>query len=95
MTHIQRDGTSMVDTIKIEGPKTELIPILRWEEDGGTIIAINDSMPDRQFVRPVPLTVEIHDASLQWNEQFVIEPFQTGTRIDLIKRKAPTKRPSM
>ena len=63
----------MVDTIKIEESKTELIPILRWEEDGGTIIEFNESMPDR----------------------LVIEPFQARTRIDLVRRKAPTKRPSM
>jgi len=32
----------------------------------------------------------MHAASPQWNEQF-----QAGTRIDLIKREAPTKRPRL
>jgi len=85
----------MADTIKLEGLKTELIHILRWEDDGGKIIEINDSMPDRQFVQPLRITAGMHDTSLQWNEQFVIEPFQAGTRIDLIKRKAPTNHPIM
>jgi hypothetical protein len=85
----------MVETIKLEGLKTELIPILRWEEDGGTIIEIKNSVPDRQFVQPVPLNRGMYDISLKWNEQFVIEPFQAVTRIDLIKRKAPTNRPSI
>ena len=82
----------MVKKIKREWQRaeTELLNILRWEEEGGAIIEINDSSPDRQFVRPIPVTVEIRDASLQWNKQFSIEPFQAGTRIDLIKRKTPT-----
>jgi len=85
----------MVETIKLEAPKTELINILRWEDDGGKIIEIRYAMPDRQFAQPVPLNGGMHDISLQWNGQFVIEPFQAGTRIDLIKRKAPKNRPSM
>jgi hypothetical protein len=85
----------MTDTIKPEGLKTELINILRWEDDGGKNIEIGYSRSDRQFVQPVQINGGMHDISLQWNEQFVIEPFQAGTRIDLIKRKAPTNRPIM
>ena len=85
----------MVETIKLEWLKTELINILRWEDDGGKIIEIRYAMPDRQFVQPVLLNGGMHDTFLQWNDQFVIEPFQAGTRIDLIKRKAPNNRPSM
>ena len=85
----------MVETIKLEAPKTELINILRWEDDGGKIIEIRYAMPDRQFAQPVLLNGGMHAPSLQWNGQFVIEPFQAGTRIDLIKRKAPNNRPSM
>ena len=84
----------MVEIIKLERLKTELINILRWEDDGGKIIEINDSMPGKQFVRSVLRPGRISDTALKWNEQFVIEPFQAGTRIDLIKRKVPANRPS-
>jgi hypothetical protein len=87
----------MVETIKLEAPKTELINILRWEDDGGKIIEIRYAMPDRQFAQPVLLNVNrgMHAAALQWNGQFVIEPFKAGTRIDLIKRKAQNNRTNM
>ena len=85
----------MVDTIKLEGLKAELINMLRWEDDGGKTIEINYSMLDQQFVQPILINGGMHDASLQWNKQFVIEPFQAGTRIDLIKRKTPTNHLSM
>jgi hypothetical protein len=85
----------MVETIKLAVPKTELINILRWEDDGGKIIEIRYTMPDRQFVQPVAITAGMHAAPLQWNGQFVIEPFQAGTRIDLIKRKVQNHRTSM
>jgi len=85
----------MVDTIKLEGLKAELINMLRWEDDGGKNIEINYSMPDQQFVQPVLINGGMHHTSLQWNEQFVIELFQAGTRIDLIKRKTPTNHLSM
>ena len=85
----------MADTIKPEWLKTELSNILRWEDDGGKIIEISYAMPNRQFVQPALLNAGMHAASLQWNGQFVIEPFQAGTRIDLIKRKSPNNRPNM
>ena len=85
----------MVESIKHERLSTELINIRRWEDDGGKSIEINYSMLDRQFVQPIPINGGMHDTSLQWNEHFVIEPFQAGTRIDLIKRKTPTNRLSM
>jgi len=78
-----------------EGGERGIENILRWEEDGGRIIEINDPIPNRQFVQPVQIHGGMHDISLQWNEQFVIEPFQAGRRIDWIKRNAPTNRPSM
>jgi len=45
----------MFKTNKVELPKVkpELRNILRWEDDGGTISAINSSKPDRHFVQPV------------------------------------------
>lgn len=84
----------MADTIKLEHLKTELTNILRWEDDGGQNIEPGYTMPDRQFIQPVLTDSGMHDTFLQWNQQFVIEPFQAGTRIDLIKSKAPTNRPS-
>jgi hypothetical protein len=82
----------MADTIKLEGLKSELINMLRWQDDGGKIIEINDLMPDRQFVQPALINAGMHDVFLHWNGQFVIEPFQARTRIDLIKRKTPSNR---
>ena len=82
----------MVDTLKLERLKTELVNLLRWEDDGGKNIEPGYAMPDRQFIQPVLTEAGMHDTFLQWNKQFVIEPFQAGTRIDLIKRKAPTNR---
>ena len=85
----------MPDTIKLDSLKTELMNRLRWEDDGGQNMENNDSMLDWQFIQTGLPTAGMHTASLQWNEQFVIEPFHAGTRIDLIKRKAPTNRPSL
>lgn len=80
----------MVDTIKLDWLKTELMNRLRWEDDGGQNIENNDSILDWQFGQPALPTAGMHAAFPQWNEQF-----QAGTRIDLIKREAPTKRPRL
>ena len=85
----------MVGTLKLEGLNTEVFNLLRWEDDGGKNIEPDYAMPDRQFIQPVRTDAGMHDTFLPWNKQFVIEPFQARTRIDLIKRKAPTKRPSL
>ena len=86
----------MVGTFKLERPKIELINLLRWEDDGGKSIEADYAMPDRQFIQPLVLSeARLHDTFLQWNEQFVIEPFQAGTRIDLIRKKSSTNRPGM
>ena len=70
--------------------------ILRWEDDGGTIIEINYSTLERHLVQPVLINRGMRDASLQWNEKYVIEPFHAaGAGIGLIKRKGPNNRPSM
>jgi hypothetical protein len=92
--YFKKDRMIMVDTIKREGPKTELINMLRWEDDGGKIVEVNYSMPDRQFVQPVLTAAGMHDTFLQWNKHFVVEPFQAGTRIDLIRKKPSTNHPS-
>jgi len=85
----------MVGTLKLERLKTELINLLRWEDDGGKNIEPDYAIPDRQFIQPVPTGARMHDTFLQWNKHFVIEPFQAGTRIDLLRKKPSTNRPSM
>jgi len=85
----------MVEITKLEWMKTELINALRWEEDGGKIFEVNDSLRGQQLVQSRLLKGGGHHTSLQWNEQFVIRPFQAGTRIDLIKRKPPKNRPGL
>ena len=68
--------------------------ILRWEDDGGKIIEINYSTPDRQLVQPVRIKRGMHDTSLQWNEKFVIEPFHAaGTGIGLRIEKSSKQSP--
>jgi hypothetical protein len=81
----------MVKTIKLQWPKTDLVNILRWEDDGGTSTESKTSVPDWHFIQPVP-TAGVHVTSLQWNERFVIEPFQAGTRIGWRAGKAPNKK---
>jgi hypothetical protein len=85
----------MVNTLKLEGLKPEIFNLLRWEDDGGKNIEPGYAMPDRQYIQPVQTAAGMHDTFLQWNEQFVIEPFQAGTRIDLIRKKPLTNGPSM
>ena len=84
----------MDGTLKLERLKTELINLLRWEDDGGKSTEPDYAMPDRKFIQPVRSETGMHDPFLQWNKQFVIEPFQAGTRIDLIRKKPSTNRPS-
>lgn len=85
----------MVSTLKSERLKTELINLLRWEDDGGQSIEPDYAMPDRKFIQPILSNTGMHDTFLQWNTQFVIEPFQAGMRIDLVRNKPSTNRPSM
>ena len=85
----------MVEIIKPQPFNTELIPMLRGKDEGGKTIEIRYRMPNRHFVQPVPVNGGRHGTSLQWNGQFVIEPFQAGTRIDLMKRKTPNIHASM
>ena len=85
----------MADTIKLEWLKTELMNRLRWEDDGGQNIENNNSVLDWQFIQTVLPAVGFHAECLPRREQFSFEPFQAGTRIDLIRRKASTKQPSL
>jgi hypothetical protein len=85
----------MAGTLKLERLKTELVNLLRWEDDGGKSTEPDYAMPDRKFIQSVRSETGMHDPFLQWNKQFVIEPFQAGTRIDLIRKKPSTNRPRM
>ena len=81
----------MVKTIKPEWPKTELIHILRWEDDGGKTMETNHLMLDPPFVQSMPIYGVMPDTSLPWNQKFVIQPFQADVGIRFIKRNAPIK----
>ena len=85
----------MAGTLKLERLKTELINLLRWEDDGGKSIEPGYAIPEQRFVQPVLTDAPMHNTFLQWNKQFVIKPFQAGTRIDLVRKKRSTNRPSM
>ena len=54
-SYFKKDGMIMVETIKLEWPKTELIHILRWEDDGGKTIETNHLMLDPPFVQTMPI----------------------------------------
>jgi len=75
-----------------ERSKSGVENILRWEDDGGKIIETNHLMLDPPFVQPGPINGAMHETSLPWNQQFVIEPFQAGVGLGLIKRKIPIKK---
>ena len=85
----------MVSTLKPERLKTELINLLRWEDDGGNNIEADYTVPDRQFIQPVLSEPGMHNTFVKWNKQFVIKPFQAGTRIDLIRKKPSSNRLGM
>jgi hypothetical protein len=85
----------MAGTLKLKRLKTELVNLLRWEDDGGKSTEPDYAIPGRKFIQPVRSETGMHDPFLQWNKQFVIKPFQAGTRIDLVRKKRSTNRPSM
>lgn len=81
----------MAERIKHERPKvaTELVSILRWEEDGGKTTETNQLKLNAPFVQTMPVQGASPTTSLLWNRKFVIEPFQAEAEIRLIKKKAP------
>jgi len=81
----------MVKTIDSERPTTELLGAQRWEDEGGQIIAGNDTSPDPIFVRPEPIHARRHVASMRWNERFVIQPVRPGVGMILISQYMQTK----
>src|SRR6185503_8457395 len=76
-----------------ERSKRVIENIPRWEDDGGKIVEINSSTLDQHFIQPVRINRGMRDASLQWNEKFVIEPFHADARIGFIKRKGSKQSP--
>jgi hypothetical protein len=79
----------MVKTIDSQWLKTELLDMQRWEDEGGQMIENN--VPLQLSVPPVPINPGRHDAFLQWNKQFVIEPLQPGHGLFLIRKEHTTK----
>jgi hypothetical protein len=72
----------MVKTIDSEWLKNDFLDTQRWEDEGGKIIE-NSAPPS---VSPASLNAGRHHVSLQWNERFVIEPFQPNHGIFLIRK---------
>ncbi len=73
-------------TSKLKLLKAELASRLRWEEDGGKFSQTHPSIPGRHFVRPLQINTVIGHPSFQWNERFVIEPFQADAGIGLTEK---------
>jgi len=64
---------NITKTGRPEWMKAELLHIERWEEEGGTTLAIEVPLNAGRFVRPSPKMRE----SRAWNRKFTIEPYQT------------------
>ena len=77
----------MNKTNKLKSLKTELSSRLRREKDS-KIVATNPSMPRRHFVQPLQIAAVSRDTLFQWNEKFVIAPFEQDAGIGLTKKKA-------
>jgi hypothetical protein len=77
----QEEMASMVKTIRSRRSKADLLDLWRWEDDGGQIVEDHGSLSDQTFVRHTPIQIRRHVISLQWNERFVIEPFQSDSGI--------------
>jgi hypothetical protein len=78
----------MVKTIDSDWLRNELLDMQRWEDEGGQIIENN--VPQRLSVQPVPINPGRHGRFLQWSERFVIEPFQPRNGIFLTRKKHTT-----
>lgn len=71
---------------------TELVSILRWEDDGGKTTETSHLKLNSPFVQTMPVQATSPATSLLWNRKFVIGPFQADAEIRLLKRKAPRKK---
>ena len=81
----------MTKTIDSEGLKNEFLDVQRWEDEGGQMIENSSPMTDPLSVPLVPINAGSHSSSLRWNKRLVIEPFQPGNGIFLIRKKHITK----
>jgi hypothetical protein len=81
----------MFKIIDSEWLKNQLLDMQRWEDEGGHMIENNAPMSDRLSVPPVSTNAGRHHTLLQWNKRFVIEPFQPGNGIFLIRKNHATK----
>ena len=84
----------MAERIKHKRSKvaTELVSILRWEDDGDKTTETNPLKLKPPFVQTMPVQAASPAPSLLWNRKFVIEPFQADAGIRLIKGKVPGKK---
>jgi hypothetical protein len=71
--------------------KTELSSRLRWEEDGGKFSETKTSISGRHFIQPLQINAGTHPKPFQWNEKFVIEPFQADAGIGLAEKTGKTQ----
>jgi hypothetical protein len=62
----------MAKTMDLQRLKSELLDVQRWEDEGGQMIDNNAPLP----VPLASINAGRHHESLQWNQRFVIEPFQ-------------------
>ena len=75
----------MVKTIDSQWLKNELLDVQRWEDEGGKVIENNALL--WVSIRHLPVNPRRRDKSLEWNKQFVIEPFQPRNGILLMRKK--------
>jgi hypothetical protein len=73
----------MVKTIDSQWLKNERLDVQRWEDEGGHLIENNATLPDPS----ASINVVRHHASLQWNERFVMEPFQPNNGVFFFGKK--------
>jgi hypothetical protein len=78
-------------TKKLQLLKTELASRLRWEEDGGKFSETTPSIAGRHFIQPLQVNARTHHTPFQWNEKFVIEPFQADAGIGLTEKTGKTQ----
>ena len=82
----------MLKTIDSERLKTELLDTQRWENEGGQIIEVNAS-PHLILIQPARIHARRQKRvrPLQWNERYVIQPFQPGIHGMILISEKPAK----
>jgi hypothetical protein len=89
---LKKDGMIMNKTKRNEMLKTELSSKLRREEDGGKTVKTTSLIPGRHFIRPMKINVEKFLTPFQWNEKYIIEPFQSGAETGFAREHTPNKK---